>query len=76
MDKEDLFDILKRLHIGEWRRHYDTSRFGIHVLDGFEWEIQIHYNNGKRPVKISGCNACPYNFRRLTDCLEIDDLID
>ena len=69
IDKATFLEEFKRLHIGEWRKNYNTKRFGYTVLDGTQWELEIHYSNDKKPVKIYGDNAYPYNFDRLKDLL-------
>ena len=69
IDKASFLEEFKRLHIGEWRKSYNTKRFGYTVLDGTQWELEIHYSNDKKPVKIYGDNAYPYNFDRLKDLL-------
>jgi hypothetical protein len=69
IDKADFIAEFKQVHIGEWRKNYNTKRFGYAVLDGTQWELEIHYSNDKKPVKIYGDNAYPYNFDRLKDLL-------
>ena len=69
IDKATFLEEFKHLHIGEWRKNYNTQRFGYTVLDGTQWELEIHYSNDKKPVKIYGDNAYPYNFDRLKDLL-------
>ena len=73
MDKESFFESLADLHIGEWRKNYDLSRFGYAVLDGTQWHLYIYFSNGHRTVKIHGNNDYPYNFNRLTELFGIDD---
>lgn len=65
------FEELKDLNIGEWRKVYDTHRFGIAVMDGTQWELEIYFSNGRRSAKSHGSNAYPYNFNRLLELLEI-----
>ena len=74
IDKASFLEEFKRLHIGEWRKNYNTKRFGYTVLDGIQWELGIYYSNDKKPVKIYGDNAYPYNFARLKDLLMCEDL--
>ena len=69
MTKEEFFDSLRDLHIGEWRKHYDTRRFGYDTLDGTHWELQIEFSNGSKPLVFSGSNAYPYNFDAFRDLL-------
>ena len=73
MDKDYLLEALKDLHIGEWRRHYNTRRFGYMVCDGTQWHLEIYFSNGYKPVKIYGDNAYPYNFDRLLELFEIEE---
>ena len=69
IDKASFLEELEHLHIGEWRKNYNLRRFGYTVLDGIQWELEIHYSNDNKPVKIYGDNAYPYNFDRLKDLL-------
>ncbi len=69
IDKADFIAEFKQLHIGEWRKNYNTKRFGYTVLDGTQWELEIHYSKDKKAAKIYGDNAYPYNFDRMKDLL-------
>ena len=69
MTKEEFLEEFSRLHIGEWRKHYNTKRFGYTVCDGTHWSLEIKYSNGIKPVKIYGDNAYPYNFNSLKDLM-------
>ena len=73
--KEPFLNGLCKLHIGEWRSEYDLRRFGRMVLDGIQWELEIYFSNGHKPVKIYGNNAYPYNFGKFQELLgfEPDD---
>ena len=73
MTKEDFLSEFAELHVGEWRKHYSTERFGYMVCDGTQWELTIEYNNGRRKFECSGSNAYPYNFKRLTDLFGIEE---
>ena len=72
LTKEEFLDGIKELHIGEWRAHYEPSRFGYEVLDGTHWELEIYFSNGHMPVKIYGSNSYPYNFNKLKELLGIE----
>ena len=69
VSKDEFFEAIRNLHMGEWRRTYDTNRFGILVLDGTQWNVEIEYKNGIKSVSFSGSNAYPYNFQELKDLL-------
>ena len=71
-DKDDFLEALKDLHIGEWRRRYNTYRFGYAICDGTQWSLKLYFSNGHRPVKIFGDNAYPYNFDRVLELFEIE----
>lgn len=72
LDKEEFLTKLRELNIGEWRRNYDTQRFGLFVCDGVQWRMCIEFNDGIRAVSFSGDNACPYNFDKLLELLDVD----
>lgn len=71
INKEYFLNSLKYLHIGEWRKHYNTERYGIKVLDGTQWKLEIYFYNGYKPVEICGDNAYPYNFDRALELFEV-----
>ena len=70
--KDEFLEGLRELHIGEWRSKYDLRRFGCMVLDGTQWELEICFSNGHKPVKIYGDNAYPYNFDKFQELLGIE----
>ncbi len=72
MDKDYLFEMLQRLHIGGWRKNYNTRRFGYMVYDGTQWHLEFYFSNNHKPVKIYGDNAYPYNFDRVLELFEIE----
>lgn len=78
--KEDLLDGIRRLHIGEWLRHYSPRRWNMMVMDGTQWSLEIQFSNGYKTVKIDGDNDYPYNFDELQDllgtCHDIEDECD
>ena len=67
--KDDFIAGLKGIHIGEWKKSY----FDPCVLDGTQWKLEIYFDNERKPLKISGSNAFPYNFSDLTQFLGIDE---
>lgn len=69
--KEDFLGEIGELYIGEWDSHYDSSRFGVTVLDGTQWSLEIYYSNGAKVVK-SGNNLYPYNFDKLLELMCVD----
>lgn len=72
IDKNELLYQLSELYIGEWRKDYNTERFGFAVLDGIQWQLKLEFNNGLKTCKFSGSNSYPYNFNKLLDIFEID----
>ena len=73
MCKDYLLKSLKRLHIGGWRKNYNTHRFGYVVCDGTQWHLKIYFSNGHKPIKIYGDNAYPYNFSQLLGLFEVEN---
>lgn len=71
MDKDEFFDELRSLHIGEWRRSYRPERFGYSYCDGTQWEMEILFSNGAKPFKSCGDNSYPYNFDEFQELLGI-----
>ncbi len=71
-DVQSFVDNLRSLNLGEWRKWYDTERYGIMVLDGTQWELCFSFNDGQSDVKFHGSNAYPYNFLKLQELF--DDL--
>lgn len=71
--KVTLIAALADLHIGEWRTRYSTQRFGYTVCDGTQWELELEFSNGHKPVRFYGDNAYPYNFDKLKMLFGIDD---
>lgn len=69
---EEFLSAFADLHIGEWRRHYDLTRYGYFVCDGTQWELTIEYNNGRKPETYSGDNAYPYNFESFVEMMGAD----
>ena len=73
MTKEEFLEKFADLHVGEWRKHYDSERFGCVVFDGTQWNLTIEYGNGRKAFIRTGDNCFPYNFRELTDLFGMDD---
>ena len=69
IDKEYWLESLKNLHIGEWLDVYDPIRFGITVLDGYQWEVNFYFSNGYETKTITGINDEPYNFCEFLELL-------
>ena len=72
VEKADFIDGLTSLDLGEWRRRYDTERFGYSLVDGIAWELSVYFSNGYKPLKICGINAYPYNFGKLMNILNVE----
>ena len=72
ISKDDFLDELRELHIGEWRKNYSPRRFGYVVMDGTQWDLEIQFSNGRKPLKIYGDNAYPYNFDKFRELMGMD----
>jgi len=73
MTKDEFLSAVKKMHMGEWRHSYDTRRFGYVVCDGTQWEVEITYSNGQKPISFSGDNAYPHNFEALKELFGVSD---
>lgn len=65
--KEDMskfYEGLRNLHMGEWKRSYVPTDYSSYVLDGWAWEVQVIYKNGKI-LKWEGYVVFPYNYNEL-----------
>ena len=57
-------------HIGEWRRSYNSERYGISVNDVKQWELEIVYQDVKRK-KYDGSNVYPFSYNELLVLFEL-----
>lgn len=71
LDSKTFFSGLKNLKIGEWKENYNSIDYGIAVLDGVSWKLEVKYYN-KDTKEYSGLNAYPDNFNEFLEFLEID----
>ena len=71
--RETYLAALAEFHIGEWRRSYSTKRFGYEVCDGTQWDLEIEFNNGHKPLRFNGDNSYPYNFDKFMLLFGIND---
>lgn len=76
LDREEVLDALKDLHIGEWEKCYDPMRFGYCVMDGTQWSVTFEYSNGKDALEISGDNDYPYNFNEFAEIFDFEIMDD
>lgn len=60
------------MYIGEWKNHYDPSRFRIDILDCTQWSIKFEFSKGAKIVEKSGSNDYHYNFDKLLELFEIE----
>ncbi len=63
VSRAEFLALLADLHIGEWRRSYDCSQYGICIEDGTQWRVTVTYRDGRRPFVREGSNAYPHNFK-------------
>lgn len=61
MTKSRFLAKLRLLHIEDWDKEY----MALDVLDGEQWDLEIRFSDGHRPLVISGSNAYPPHFRSL-----------
>ncbi len=78
MTREEFLKALKDIHIGEWRRYYDSSDYGVIIMDGTQWELIIEYANGRK-VEYGGSNAYPFSFDAFCEIIgyeKNEDVVD
>lgn len=61
MMKSQFLAKLRSLHIEDWDKEYMAPG----VLDGEQWDLEIRFSDGRRPLIINGSNAYPPHFRSL-----------
>lgn len=66
--KDEFLYQLKALHIGEWNLSYSNP----FVLDGTHWNLEIHFSNEHKEVRIWGSNTYPYNFKDFCNLMGIE----
>ena len=64
--KDELLEEIRTAHIGKWKKRYVNNR----ILDGTQWELEIYFSNGHKPVKIYGSNDYPVNFDRISTLMK------
>ena len=67
--RTELLARIRDLHLEEWQSDYWPDKYGIHVLDGIQWELKLEYSNGHEPWTAFGSNAYPFNFREFMEML-------
>ena len=63
--RTELLSKIRELHLEEWQTEYWPDKYGLHVLDGIQWELELEYSNGHEPWKAFGSNAYPFSFKGL-----------
>lgn len=61
LTKTEFLNRLRELHIEGWKSKYIDPD----ILDGTQWELEIYFYDGHKPVTIAGSNAYPDNFADL-----------
>ena len=67
--REEFLEGLAGLHLERWRKDYNLYRYGMAVMDGESWNLELYFSNGHRPLKIYGDNAYLFDFYYLEDVL-------
>lgn len=61
MTKSQFLAKIRALHIEDWDEEY----MALGVLDGEQWNLEIRFSDGHRPLIINGSNAYTPHFRSL-----------
>ncbi|MGN8679331.1 hypothetical protein ACTNEA_11420 [Oscillospiraceae bacterium HCP3S3_F4] len=43
-------------------------------MNGTQWELEIFFSDGHKPMKICGSNSYPYNFNKFLELLGIEPM--
>lgn len=62
-----LIDDLNKLNIDSWEEKYDDPD----VMDGVQWMLDIHYENGCEGIHCWGSNKFPKNFNAFLKVMEM-----
>lgn len=68
-DRKLFMERVERLYLGEWKRNYIDHC----VLDGEQWELNVHYENPADTVTVYGDNEYPYNFDELVALFDAEE---
>lgn len=71
VDRKTFIDTLRSLHLTEWKAQYSPSEYGLTVLDGFSWTLEIDFSNETQPFIVTGDNMLPYNSHTLAKLLKM-----
>ena len=69
LTKTEFLNCLRELHIEGWKSKYIDPD----ILDGTQWELEIYFSDGYKPVKIAGSNAYPDYFADLEKLFGIEE---
>ena len=69
LTKMEFLNRLRELHIESWKSKYIDPD----ILDGTQWELEINFSDGYKPVNIAGSNAYPDNFAELERLFGIEE---
>lgn len=72
MNGRSFLDSLQEFRLGSWKQNYNSFDYGVAILDGTSWRLELKYHDKKKNKLFCGMNAYPYNFRELLEFLEID----
>lgn len=64
--REQFCERLATLYLGEWHKYYYS-----HSYNRMQWELDIRYENIKKPLRFAGSDIFPYNFSMLCDLIGI-----
>ena len=65
-------EIIRSLHIGEWKDNYTPEQYGCTLNEPTKWELRIDYTGGAAPRFYDGIGVFPYNFKSLLRLMNAD----
>ena len=65
-------EVIRGLHLGEWKESYTPEQYGCTLNEPVRWQLRLDYANGSAPRFFDGVGVFPYNFSVLCRLLGAD----
>ena len=65
--KDEFLSKIADFYIGEWKKRYSSNT----QKDGIRWNLEFNYKDERDPVKYTGLNAYPYNFKEFAALFQV-----
>lgn len=72
VDIADARDMLRELHLGEWKEKYTSDCYGYSLSEPTLWKLRVEFRNGIKPFYSEGVGIFPHNFNLLCRLMGVD----